>query len=69
MKKRDLGYRFDVSESVITSIVHKWLNILFVAFKFLTRWPSREEVQKTLSECFCGNFQGQSLLLTAQKFL
>ena len=57
LKNCDLGYRFGVCESVITNTVHKWLKILYVALKFLIRWPSREEVQKTLPECFRGKFQ------------
>ena len=57
LKNRDLAYRFGVSESVITNTIHKWINILYVALKFLIRWPSREEVRKTLPECFHGKFQ------------
>ena len=56
LKNRDLAYRFGVSESVITNTIHKWINILYVALKFLIRWPSREEVRKTLPECFHGKF-------------
>ena len=57
LKNCDLAYRFGVSESVITNTIHKRLNILYVALKFLIQWPSREEVRKTLSECFHGKFQ------------
>ena len=49
LKNCALGYRFHVCESVITNTIHKWLKILYVALKFLIRWPSREEVQKTTS--------------------
>ena len=40
----------------MTLAVHKWLNILYTALKFLICWPSREEVCATLPECFCAEF-------------
>ena len=42
LKNKDLAYRFGVCESVVTHTVHKWLNILYMALKFLIRWPDRE---------------------------
>ena len=55
LKNCDLGYRFDVCESVITNTIYKWFKILYVILKFLIQWPCREEVQKTLPECFAEN--------------
>ena len=57
LKNTNLAYRFGVCESVISSTIHKWLQILYVALKLLIQWPSREKVRKTLPECFCGTFQ------------
>ena len=56
LKNKDLAYRFGVCESVVTHTVHKWLNILYMALKFLIRWPDRDELRKTLPECFRGQF-------------
>lgn len=56
LRNTDLGYRFGVSESVVTQTVHKWLNVLYVALKFLIRWPSRDEVRATIPECFRESF-------------
>lgn len=39
LRSKDLGFRFGVSESTVTVTVHKWLNILYTAVKFLIRWP------------------------------
>lgn len=55
-------------ESVITNTIHKRLNILYVAIKFLIRWPSREEVQKTLPECFRGKFQKAVVIIDCTEF-
>ena len=46
-----------VKVSSQTLFIYKWPKILYVKLKFLIRWPSREEVQKTLPECFRGKFQ------------
>jgi len=44
LKNADLAYRFGVCESVISSAIHKWLQILYISLKILIQWPSREEV-------------------------
>ena len=56
LKNKDLTYCFGVCESVVTHTVYKWLNILYMALKFLIRWPDRDELWKTLPECFRGQF-------------
>ena len=56
LKNKDLAYRFGVCESVITRTIHKWLSILYKALNFLIRWPDRDELQKTIPECFRGQF-------------
>ena len=40
LRNADLGFRFGIAES---SIIHKWLNILYVSLKFLIHLPTREE--------------------------
>ena len=35
LRNSDLGYRFGVSDSVVTQTIHKWLNVLYMALKFL----------------------------------
>ena len=56
LKNKDLAYHFGVYESVVTHTVHKWLNILYMALKFLIRWPDQDELRKALLECFRGQF-------------
>ena len=45
-----------MSDSVVTQTIHKWLNVLYMALKFLIRWPSREEIRATIPECFRESF-------------
>ena len=56
LKNADLAFRFGIAESTVSKIIHKWLNILYLALKFLIRWPTREEVRATLPECFRAKF-------------
>jgi len=55
LQSKDLGYRFKVSKSTVSQIIHKWLNILCHALKILIYWSSREELRATLPECFREN--------------
>ena len=43
LRNADLGFRFGIAESTESSIIHKWLNILYVSLKFLIHLPTREE--------------------------
>ena len=69
LKNAGLAYHFGVCESVISSTIHKWLQILYVALKFLIRWPSREEVRKTLPECFMGHFKTVVIIYCTEVFI
>ena len=52
LKNRDLAYRFGVSESVITNTIHKWINILYVALKFLISMSKQRGGLKDSSRMF-----------------
>ena len=63
LQNKDLGYRFKVSKSSASQIIHKWLNILYHALRFLIRWPSREELRATLPECFREKFSNTVVII------
>ena len=50
--EQDLGYRFGISQSSVSRILHKWLSILVTQLSFLVTCPRREELWKTLLPCF-----------------
>ena len=56
LKNNDLAYHFGMCESVVTNTIHKWLSILYMTLKYLIHWPDQDELQKTLPECFRGQF-------------
>ena len=53
---QDLSYRFNVSPPTISRILLKWLTILDTRLQPLIMWPERENLRRTMSECFRASF-------------
>ena len=53
----DLAYRFNVSRSTISSVVLKWIDIIFVRLRPLIMWPGREEIILTTPLSFRKHFK------------
>ena len=53
---QDLAYRFGVSQSTISKIFSKWINIMCERLKSLIKWPSCNELIKTMPEEFNRTF-------------
>ena len=53
---QDISYRFDVSTSTISRILLKWLTIMDVHLSRLILWPERQDLRKTMPECFRNAF-------------
>ena len=45
--EQDLAIRFQVSQPTVSRIVMAWINLLFVKFKEVPSWPSRETINVT----------------------
>ena len=54
---QDLGYRFGVNQSTISRYFKKWINVMYVQLSPLVKWPSREELIKTMPMEFRKKFQ------------
>ena len=54
---QDLGYRFGVNQSTISRYFKKWINVMYVRLSPLVKWPSREELIKTMPMEFRTNFK------------
>ena len=52
----DLSYRFGVSVSSVSRILLKWLKQMDIRLQDLIIWPEREELQRTMPECFKVSF-------------
>jgi hypothetical protein len=49
---QDLADRFCISKATCGNIFSKWINYLHIKLSFLTFWPSRSVVQKTMPRKF-----------------
>lgn len=49
---QDLAYRFNISEGLVSRLVNEGLPALAFRLSFLVRWPSKEEVSRTLPSLF-----------------
>jgi len=50
--EQDLAYRFQVSQPTVSRIVMAWINLLFVKFKEVPIWPSREAINEFMPITF-----------------
>ena len=53
---QDLAYRFGVSQSTVSRTFAHWLFIMDVRLSPLIRWPEREELWRTMPQCFKFSF-------------
>ena len=53
---QDLSYRLDVSASTISRLLLKWLTAMDSMLGALIVWPDRENLHKTMPECFRSSF-------------
>ena len=52
----DLSYRFNASVSSVSRILLKWPKQMDIRLQDLIIWPEREELQRTMPECFKVSF-------------
>ena len=60
---QDLPYRFGVSQSTVSKTFAHWLLIMDVRLSPLIRWPEREELWKTMPQCFKFSFGNKTTVI------
>ena len=50
--QQDLLIRFDISTGKVSQIIITWIKLLLYEVGILIIWPSRQQITKTLPECF-----------------
>lgn len=63
--ERDLAYRFGVSQSTVSRICITWINFLYVKFKEVPIWPSREHVNENMPKCFRESYPSTRCIIDA----
>ena len=48
----DLGFRFNIHETTVSRIIVKWIQLIDTRLSPLIKWPSQEELQKTMPWSF-----------------
>ena len=56
MLYQDLAYCFDISLSTVSRILFSWLLVMDVKLSPLINWPSREDLWRTMPQCFKYSF-------------
>eukprot|EP00118_Oscarella_pearsei_P022681 m.264795 g.264795 ORF g.264795 m.264795 type:complete len:402 (+) comp40480_c0_seq15:225-1430(+) len=52
LQEQDLAYRFGTSQTTISRVWKRWIEVLYVRLRHLIIWPSREELRKTMPLTF-----------------
>ena len=56
MPQQDLAYRFQVSHSTVSRIFSSWLVVMDTRLFPLLSWPEREQLWRTMPQCFMYSF-------------
>ena len=51
-----MAYRFGVSQSTVSKTWPKWVDAMFIRLKPLIKWPTREQLKKTMPSDFKRHF-------------
>ena len=58
-----IAYQLHISLSTVQRSFHATLNILYVKLAFLTSWPDREQLRKTMPMCFRADYQSKVVVI------
>ena len=61
---QDLAYRFSIHCSTVSRIFKKWVVILDTRLKPLLLWPERDDLRRTMPECFRAKFNDKVAVIT-----
>ena len=63
--EQDLAYRFQISQSTVSRICVTWINLLFVKFKEIPLWPTRDGVDTHMPQCFREDYPSTRCIIDA----
>lgn len=62
--EEDLAIRFNVSQSTVTKMIITWANYLYILFRDLVSWPSRESIDKHMPAIFQATYPRARVILS-----
>ena len=63
MPMQDLAYRFGISLSTVSRIFSAWMVVLSARLAALIRWPEREDLWRTMPQCFHAVFGNKTTVI------
>ncbi|XP_046393756.1 uncharacterized protein LOC124161479 [Ischnura elegans] len=60
---KDIALRFGISLSTVSRIISRTIPLLASRLKFLIRWPSKDQIQRTLPKCFRKHYQNCRVII------
>ena len=65
LMEQDLAYRFGVSQSTVSRVTISWINFMFLHFKQVSLWPSKEMVQSYMPKVFREQYPSTRVIIDA----
>ena len=56
MPGQDLAYRFNISQSTVSRVFNRWLDLCLTRLSWLVQWPGRYELRTSMPRVFRKNF-------------
>jgi len=63
--EQDIAYRFNISQSTVSRIIHTWINFLFLQFKEIPLWPKKEVVMEYMPQAFKEQYPSTRVIIDA----
>ena len=63
LSMQNLAYRFSISCSTVSRIFLKWLTIMDIRLQPLVLWPDREDLRRTMPDCFKVSFSDHVVVI------
>ena len=54
---QDIAYHLNVSVITVEESFHRTLDLMYTKLKYLVKWPSRENLKKSMRQCFKNDFR------------
>lgn len=52
LKVEDIGYRFEIAKSTVTTVFNVWIDVMAERLKFLIKWAPKEIIQASMPQIF-----------------
>ncbi|XP_069494855.1 uncharacterized protein [Ambystoma mexicanum] len=65
--EQDLAVRFNISQSTVTKIIITWANYMYILFRDMLSWPTRETINKCMPAIFQTTYPQARVILSSME--